>query len=87
MTDVLIFADRVNTAYPPGPPSTEIIGECTYCGPFDNGPQWHLQLKRAISRDPEVFPGPEKFDLGRWLTSDGKLRDDLKFPYFGFGRR
>ncbi|KAF9245020.1 cytochrome P450 [Melanogaster broomeanus] len=41
----------------------------------------------AISRDPEVFPDPEKFDLTRWLTSDGKLRDDLKFPAFGFGRR
>ncbi|KIJ67571.1 hypothetical protein HYDPIDRAFT_174012 [Hydnomerulius pinastri MD-312] len=41
----------------------------------------------AISRDTEVFPDPEKFDLTRWLGSDGKLRDDLKFPYFGFGRR
>ncbi|KAF9245019.1 cytochrome P450 [Melanogaster broomeanus] len=34
-----------------------------------------------------VFPDPEKFDLTRWLTLDGKLRDDLKFPAFGFGRR
>jgi len=25
--------------------------------------------------------------LTRWLTSDGNLRNDLKFPTFGFGRR
>lgn len=42
---------------------------------------------RAISRDPAVYPNPDKFDPQRWLTHDGKVRDDLKFPSFGFGRR
>ncbi|KIJ21384.1 hypothetical protein PAXINDRAFT_164896 [Paxillus involutus ATCC 200175] len=41
----------------------------------------------AISRDPEVYPNPDKFDPQRWLGNDGKIRDDLKFPSFGFGRR
>ncbi|KAG8220189.1 cytochrome P450 [Butyriboletus roseoflavus] len=41
----------------------------------------------AISRDPEVYPNPDKFDPQRWLNSDGQVRDDLKFPSFGFGRR
>ncbi|KIJ67582.1 hypothetical protein HYDPIDRAFT_174015 [Hydnomerulius pinastri MD-312] len=56
-------------------------GYCIPAGTTVFGNHW------AISRDPEVFPDPEKFDLTRWLTSDGKLRGDLKFPYFGFGRR
>jgi len=42
---------------------------------------------RAISRDPAVYPNPDKFDPERWLNSEGKIRDDLKFPSFGFGRR
>ncbi|KAI9572561.1 cytochrome P450 [Boletus coccyginus] len=41
----------------------------------------------AISRDPEVFPNPDSFDPQRWLNRDGRVRDDLKFPSFGFGRR
>ncbi|KAG6371545.1 cytochrome P450 [Boletus reticuloceps] len=41
----------------------------------------------AISRDPEVYPNPDKFDPQRWFGSDGGVRDDLKFPSFGFGRR
>ncbi|KAF8551911.1 cytochrome P450 [Imleria badia] len=41
----------------------------------------------AISRDPEVYPNPDKFDPQRWLNSYGQVRDDLKFPSFGFGRR
>ncbi|KAF9222630.1 cytochrome P450 [Gyrodon lividus] len=56
-------------------------GYCIPAGTTVYGNHW------AISRDPEVFPDPEKFNLTRWLTSEGKLRDDLKFPYFGFGRR
>ncbi|KAG1809804.1 cytochrome P450 [Suillus plorans] len=41
----------------------------------------------AISRDPNVYPNPDKFDPERWLGSDGKIREDLKFPSYGFGRR
>ncbi|KAG1733673.1 cytochrome P450 [Suillus paluster] len=41
----------------------------------------------AISRDPSVYPNPDQFDPQRWLNTDGKIRDDLKFPSFGFGRR
>ncbi|KAI6105130.1 cytochrome P450 [Pisolithus croceorrhizus] len=41
----------------------------------------------AISRDPNVYPNPDKFDPQRWLGSDGRIREDLRFPSFGFGRR
>ncbi|OAX41186.1 cytochrome P450 [Rhizopogon vinicolor AM-OR11-026] len=41
----------------------------------------------AISRDPNVHPNRDKLDPERWLNSEGKIRDDLKFPSFGFGRR
>ncbi|KAG2099615.1 cytochrome P450 [Suillus discolor] len=34
----------------------------------------------AISRDPNVYPNPDRFDPERWLDSDGKIREDLKFP-------
>jgi cytochrome P450 len=45
------------------------------------GNQW------AISRDPDAFPDPEKFDPQRWLDRDGKLRSDVESFPFGFGRR
>ncbi|KAI0829920.1 cytochrome P450 [Trametes gibbosa] len=41
----------------------------------------------AISRDPEVYPDPEAFKPSRWLGKDGKMREDLKFQNWGFGRR
>ncbi|EGN97518.1 hypothetical protein SERLA73DRAFT_169832 [Serpula lacrymans var. lacrymans S7.3] len=41
----------------------------------------------AISRDPSVYPDPDKFNPQRWLNSKGQVKDDLKFPSFGFGRR
>ncbi|EIW85979.1 cytochrome P450 [Coniophora puteana RWD-64-598 SS2] len=41
----------------------------------------------AISRDPEAFPNPHAFDPQRWLDADGKLRSDMKYYPFGFGRR
>ncbi|KAH9858577.1 cytochrome P450 [Lenzites betulinus] len=41
----------------------------------------------AIARDPEVYPDPEAFKPSRWLDNSGKMREDLKFPNWGFGRR
>ncbi|CCM05043.1 uncharacterized protein FIBRA_07245 [Fibroporia radiculosa] len=41
----------------------------------------------AISRDPDTYPEPEKFKPERWIDEQGKLRKDLKFFNFGFGRR
>ncbi|OSX61654.1 hypothetical protein POSPLADRAFT_1046942 [Postia placenta MAD-698-R-SB12] len=41
----------------------------------------------AISRDPEVYPNPEDFKPARWLNEHGRIRNDLKFINFGFGRR
>ncbi|KAG2119197.1 cytochrome P450 [Suillus clintonianus] len=41
----------------------------------------------SISRDPDVFPEPHAFKPQRWIDDQGRLRDDLKFFVFGFGRR
>jgi len=41
----------------------------------------------GIFRDPSVFPSPELFKPERWLTEEGRVRDDLKNFNFGFGRR
>ncbi|KAG2360674.1 cytochrome P450 [Suillus spraguei] len=41
----------------------------------------------AISRDPIAFPDPEVFDPQRWLDSEGRLKDNIKFIAYGFGRR
>lgn len=41
----------------------------------------------AVCRDPEYFPDPEAFNPQRWLTEDGKLKEDMKSYPFGFGRR
>jgi cytochrome P450 len=41
----------------------------------------------AISRDPEVYPEPDTFKPQRWINDQGRLRDDITFPVFGFGRR
>ena len=45
------------------------------------------EMCRAIGRDPEVYPDPEEFKPERWLDDEGKMRDDLKFFNWGFGRR
>ncbi|KAG2100197.1 cytochrome P450 [Suillus discolor] len=41
----------------------------------------------AISRDPEVYPEPDAFKPQRWIDDQGRLRDDLAFFVYGFGRR
>ncbi|KAI6047002.1 cytochrome P450 [Pisolithus marmoratus] len=41
----------------------------------------------AMSRDPDVFPDPDKFDPQRWLDHNGRIRTDLKFYPYGQGRR
>ncbi|KAG1769952.1 cytochrome P450 [Suillus placidus] len=63
--------------------SADIVykGMCIPKGAIVFGNHW------AISRDPSVYPNPDQFDPERWLDSEGKIRDDLKFPSYGFGRR
>ncbi|KAG1732153.1 cytochrome P450 [Suillus lakei] len=41
----------------------------------------------TLSRDPIVFPDPEIFNPQRWLDSEGRLKDHMKFITYGFGRR
>ncbi|KAG2121266.1 cytochrome P450 [Suillus clintonianus] len=41
----------------------------------------------AISRDPVAFPDPETFNPQRWLDSEGRLKDNMQFIIYGFGRR
>ncbi|KAG2085777.1 cytochrome P450 [Suillus discolor] len=41
----------------------------------------------AIANDPEVFPEPHKFNPQRWIDDAGRVRGDLKFFTYGFGRR
>ncbi|KAH7884150.1 cytochrome P450 [Phlebopus sp. FC_14] len=56
-------------------------GQCIPAGATVFGCHW------AISRDPEAFPDPEKFDPQRWLDQDGQLRHGMHFYTYGFGRR
>ncbi|KAG1840965.1 cytochrome P450 [Suillus tomentosus] len=41
----------------------------------------------AIANDPEVFPEPHRFNPQRWIDDAGRVRSDLRFFTFGFGRR
>ncbi|KAG1724553.1 cytochrome P450 [Suillus lakei] len=41
----------------------------------------------AIANDPEVFPEPHKFNPQRWINGTGRVREDLRFFTYGFGRR
>ena len=47
-----------------------------------------MNLPRAILHDEEVYPEPEEFRPERFLTEDGKVKDDSLLVYaFGYGRR
>ncbi|KAG1746566.1 cytochrome P450 [Suillus paluster] len=61
----------------------EVIWEnyCIPAGTMVFGNHW------SISRDPEVYPEPYAFKPERWIDDHGRLRDDLKFFVYGFGRR
>jgi cytochrome P450 len=62
----------------------DVIWQENYCIPAGTtvtGNHW------AISRDPEVYPEPDAFKPQRWINDQGRLRDDLTFFVFGFGRR
>ncbi|OAX32607.1 cytochrome P450 [Rhizopogon vinicolor AM-OR11-026] len=54
---------------------------CIPAGTTVSGNHW------AISRDPDVFPEPHAFKPQRWIDDQGRLRDDIKFFVYGFGRR
>ncbi|KAG2141287.1 cytochrome P450 [Suillus clintonianus] len=42
----------------------------------------------ALSRDEDTFPDASRFDPSRYLTADGKLKDNLVNHFaFGYGRR
>ncbi|KAG2366030.1 cytochrome P450 [Suillus spraguei] len=63
--------------------SEDVIWE-NYCIPAGTTVTCNLW---AISRDPEVYPEPDEFKPQRWMDDQGRLRDDLAFFTFGFGRR
>ena len=45
-------------------------------------------LRRAITRDPHVYPEPEVFKPERFLNPNGTLRNDVTIAsVFGFGKR
>ncbi|KAG1840953.1 cytochrome P450 [Suillus tomentosus] len=41
----------------------------------------------AIANDPEIFPEPHRFNPQRWIDDAGRVRGDLRFFTYGFGRR
>ncbi|KAG2109037.1 cytochrome P450 [Suillus discolor] len=56
-------------------------GYCIPKGAIVYGCHW------TLSRDPIAFPDPDVFNPQRWLDSEGRLKDDMKFIVYGFGRR
>ncbi|KAG2070794.1 cytochrome P450, partial [Suillus decipiens] len=61
--------------------TTEDENYCIPAGTTVIGNHW------AISRDPDVYPEPDAFKPQRWIDDRGRLRDDLTFFPYGFGRR
>ncbi|KAG2142381.1 cytochrome P450 [Suillus clintonianus] len=61
--------------------TTQEGNHCIPAGTTVFGDHW------SISRDPDVFPEPHSFKPQRWINDQGRIRDDLKFFVFGFGRR
>ncbi|KAG2067047.1 cytochrome P450 [Suillus decipiens] len=61
--------------------TTEDENYCIPAGTTVVGNHW------AISRDPDIYPEPEAFKPQRWIDDQGRLRDDLTFLVYGFGRR
>ncbi|KAG1812009.1 cytochrome P450 [Suillus variegatus] len=41
----------------------------------------------AIANDPEVFPEPHRFNSQCWIDNAGRVRGDIRFFTYGFGRR
>ncbi|KAG0697092.1 cytochrome P450 [Suillus ampliporus] len=54
---------------------------CIPAGTVVSGNHW------AISRDPEVYPEPYAFKPQRWIDDEGRLKGDLRYFVYGFGRR
>ncbi|KAG2100196.1 cytochrome P450 [Suillus discolor] len=83
VTPVRTFTQCIPQDYPTEPLKTS-FGQENYCIPAGTtvfGNHW------AISRDPEVYPEPDAFKPQRWIDDQGRLRDDLAFFVYGFGRR
>ncbi|KAG0706215.1 cytochrome P450 [Suillus ampliporus] len=61
----------------------EVVWEncCIPAGTTVYGSAW------SISRDPEVYPEPYAFKPQRWIDEQGRLRDEIKFFVYGYGRR
>ncbi|KAG2049584.1 cytochrome P450 [Suillus hirtellus] len=58
-----------------------------WASPFEKTIAFPLELRCSATIDPEVYPEPDAFKPQRWIDDEGRLRDDLAFFVYGFGRR
>ncbi|KAI0064843.1 cytochrome P450 [Artomyces pyxidatus] len=59
-----------------------------YDGYFIPNGEYGSSLSSPILHDPEIYPDPHSFKPERFLTSNGRLKDDpLLTAAFGFGKR